>query len=276
MLFALMLILRSGLNVDPRPGHVLPAAGPSVLPHDGYDTLGGSCKACHDIDALRSDFPTTPEEAANRYCVTCHVPNLPLPDPSGTFLTKLTNPVANGFNPQAHYPGAGSQPPLSTRLVLNSLGSGVSVYQRDPYNPALSEHRRGLICLSCHTAHTSRHNQILTGLGAVAGGAILRASPTTNTGSVATPVDAGAAPSSLVIDNWAVQGANWCLRCHPEDSSSSAHNHPDYLCLQCHQDTGLDSPLSVSQFPHTSDKPNLLAADPDVLCVSCHKKDSMP
>ena len=238
---------------------------PEAPIHDGFDTMGGYCDLCHGISAAAEMYPVTSLDQASLFCVTCHVPGVPRPDAAIVFSS---NHVPGGAPAPHNFDSAGGQPPSSTRLILNSLGAGISVYQEDPYNPSVSGHK-GMKCLNCHTAHSAPGDQIKTSQGRTAGGKILKTRPT-RTLSLAD------APAPLVLDNWAAQGAAWCLSCHPQDASVTGHNHPDYLCLQCHQDTGVVSELSAAQFPHTGNTPNLLAADPDVLCLSCHPNGSMP
>jgi len=237
----------------------LVTSAPVISPHDGYDTLAGYCDLCHGISQAVEIYPGTSLDQVNLFCATCHLPGVPRPDAAVVFSP---HQVPSGAL------AAGGQPPSSSRLVLNSLGAGISVYQEDPYNPSISGHK-GMKCVNCHTAHSSPRDQIRTNQGGLTGGMILKTRP-------ARTLSLAAAPAPLVLDNWAAQGSVWCLSCHPEDAAVTGHNHPDYLCLQCHQDTGVISALSTAQFPHTGNTPNLLAADPDVLCLSCHPNGSMP
>ena len=137
----------------------------------------------------------------------------------------------------------------------------------------------GLFCTSCHTPHgdfgqrlVDSNNQPVTSQRGVYN--MLSSKPN----HIIQPIS---------INSWNNEGGTWCKSCHakrgPEAQNPVTgevyHNHPDAYCLNCHGNYVGNNPEAVgaaTDFPHTTNKTNIISNEPDALCITCHAPETLP
>ena len=138
----------------------------------------------------------------------------------------------------------------------------------------------GLFCTSCHTPHGDFGQRLLDSNG----------DPVTSKRGLYNMLTSkpNHAIQPISINDWNSEGGTWCEGCHakrePEAQNPTTgviyHNHPDAYCLNCHGNYVGSNPSSPAggsdDFPHTTEKVNMLSNEPDALCITCHAPGTLP
>lgn len=275
----------------------------NVDPHDSYSSTTDYCLQCHDIHEAGGDYALMYQATVIDTCGTCHSVYQEAPtgprDPgysgqeSGPAATRAVYENATPATRYTHEghrlsrngnPDSGSDYTYADGVTtdtadyipgsLNSIVNRISTWPDWMAGASMAAYPAsgrtatgGLYCASCHSPHGPKFGNALPSV--VTNGKLLSTRPN----HAQTPIDGS------LWTSWVDNGYEFCQSCHTQRAEPTPtdgiapHNHPAYLCVQCHGDNVSIAPNP--DFPHTGAR-NLLSAEPDELCITCHISGSLP